>query len=89
MYLNFYSISMKQHSITKGSPDRFGFEWSTYRKILPIYEEQFRRWTPFFQPADWKNKTFLEVRELMSSVGLKNIQLRHVNDMSWAAMGEK
>lgn len=52
---------MTDRSIAKGSPDRFGFEWATYRKILPIYEEQFRRWTPFFAPEDWKNKTFLDV----------------------------
>lgn len=28
-------------SIKKGSPDRFGYEWTVYSRILPIYEEQF------------------------------------------------
>jgi SAM-dependent methyltransferase len=45
----------------KGSPDRFGFEWGAYADILPIYEEQFRRWTPRLTPADWQGATFLDV----------------------------
>jgi len=44
-----------------GSPDRFGYEWGTYTEILPIYEEQFRRWTPRLAPADWRGATFLDV----------------------------
>jgi hypothetical protein len=30
-----------------------------------------------------------EVRALMKGAGLKNVRLQHVNDMSWAAVGEK
>jgi SAM-dependent methyltransferase len=45
----------------QGSPDRFGYEWGTYADILPVYEEQFRRWTPRLKPADWQGATFLDV----------------------------
>lgn len=43
-----------------GSPERFGYEWDRYADILPHYEEQFRSWLPFFSPADWKGKRFLD-----------------------------
>lgn len=52
---------MNNQTIQKGSPDRFGYEWSVYNKILPIYEDQFKRWTPFFKEEDWKNKEILDV----------------------------
>jgi SAM-dependent methyltransferase len=45
----------------EGSPDRFGYEWATYADILPVYEEQFRRWTPHLSPPDWRGATFLDV----------------------------
>lgn len=48
-------------SETQGSPERFGYEWGHYDSILPIYEEQFRRWTPHFQPEDWQGKIILDV----------------------------
>jgi SAM-dependent methyltransferase len=44
-----------------GSPERFGYEWNTYDKILPEYEIQFRRWTPFFTDRDWLGKEVLDV----------------------------
>jgi SAM-dependent methyltransferase len=44
-----------------GSPDRFGYEWARYGDLLPQYEEQFRRWLPFFSPQDWQGKRFLDV----------------------------
>src|SRR3954468_21469485 len=44
-----------------GSPDRFGYEWSTYSDIKPEYEEQFRRWLPFYRTEDWRGKSFLDV----------------------------
>jgi SAM-dependent methyltransferase len=44
-----------------GSPDRFGFEWSTYSELRPEHEEQFRRWTPHLSPKDWAGKSFLDV----------------------------
>lgn len=46
---------------SRGSSDRFGYEWAVYSEILPDYEEQFRRWTPRLGPEDWKGKTFLDV----------------------------
>ncbi len=45
----------------RGSPERFGYEWNTYADILPLYEEQFRRWMPHVTPEDWRGKTFLDV----------------------------
>ncbi len=48
-------------TLQKGSPDRFGYEWSLYSEIRPIYEEQFRRWLPFFSGSDWSGKKFLDV----------------------------
>lgn len=48
-------------SIKKGSPDRFGYEWSVYNKILPIYEEQFKRWTSLIPEHEWKGKDLLDV----------------------------
>jgi SAM-dependent methyltransferase len=44
-----------------GSSERFGYEWHTYPNILPEYEEQFRRWLPFFSPDDWRGKRFIDV----------------------------
>jgi len=44
-----------------GSPERFGYEWDAYSDLLPIYEEQFRRWTPHLSRADWAGRTFLDV----------------------------
>jgi SAM-dependent methyltransferase len=44
-----------------GSPDRFGYEWERYSGVDPRYEEQFRRWMPFFTPADWFGKRFLDL----------------------------
>ena len=50
-----------QTDVSKGSTDRFGYEWGYYSKILPIYEEQFRRWTSTIEIKDWKDKTFIDV----------------------------
>lgn len=47
--------------VVRGSPDRFGYEWATYSAVLPHYEEQFRRWLPWFTPDAWRGKTFLDV----------------------------
>lgn len=44
-----------------GSPDRFGYEWHTYSKITPIYEEQFKRWSVLIPQEEWNNKSFLDV----------------------------
>ena len=45
----------------KGSPDRFGFSWHVFNEILPVHEEQFRRWTPSLPPEAWKGKAILDV----------------------------
>ena len=46
----------------KGSPDRFGYEWGKYCEILPIYQEQFDRWTsPLIKKSEWKEKKFIDV----------------------------
>ncbi|MBV9561162.1 MAG: class I SAM-dependent methyltransferase [Bradyrhizobium sp.] len=44
-----------------GSSERFGYEWSRYNEIRSDYETQFRRWTPFLQPVDWRDKRVLDV----------------------------
>jgi SAM-dependent methyltransferase len=48
-------------ALAAGSPDRFGYEWSSYPELLPEYEEQFRRWTAHLRPEDWRGLTFLDV----------------------------
>jgi SAM-dependent methyltransferase len=47
--------------ITGGSAERFGYEWGKYSTVDQRYEEQFRRWLPFYQPADWTGKSFIDV----------------------------
>ena len=44
-----------------GSPERFGWEWNAYADLLPVYEEQFRRWTPHVPREGWAGQTFLDV----------------------------
>jgi SAM-dependent methyltransferase len=47
--------------VAGGSPERFGYEWGKYAAIEPEYEEQFRRWLPFYDYASWAGKVFLDV----------------------------
>lgn len=44
-----------------GSPERFGDSWDRFHEILPVHEEQFRRWTAGLSPADWQGSRFLDV----------------------------
>jgi SAM-dependent methyltransferase len=44
-----------------GFSDRFGYEWTTYKKIPPEHGEQFRRWPPFCSPEDWRGSRFIDV----------------------------
>jgi SAM-dependent methyltransferase len=44
-----------------GSSERFGYEWSHYNEIRADYETQFRKWTPFLGPDDWKDASTLDV----------------------------
>jgi SAM-dependent methyltransferase len=48
-------------NIAGGSPERFGYEWGKYAAIAPEYEEQFRRWLPFYDSASWRGKVFMDV----------------------------
>ena len=48
-------------TLRQGSPERFGFKWGLHDRILPVHEEQFRRWTAPLAAADWQGKTFLDV----------------------------
>lgn len=48
-------------SLTGGSPERFGFEWAKYNEIDANYEQQFKRWLPFYDERFWVGKTFLDV----------------------------
>lgn len=54
-------MSSARVSVEAGSPERFGYEWNSYSRILQQYEEQFRRWLPHFSKVDWKNKVFVDV----------------------------
>src|SRR5690349_6127388 len=45
----------------RGSPSRFGYEWSRYAEILPQHEEQFRGWTVHIAAEEWCGKSFLDV----------------------------
>jgi SAM-dependent methyltransferase len=47
--------------LENGSPERFGYSWNIFDDILPIHEEQFKRWTTGFDQAQWKDKTFIDV----------------------------
>ena len=47
--------------VKSGSPERFGYEWDRYSVLKPEYEEQFRRWLPFYRPHDWVGKRFMDV----------------------------
>ena len=48
-------------AVHSGSADRFGYEWGRYAELKDIYEEQFRRWTPFMAPEDWRGLSFVDV----------------------------
>ena len=43
-----------------GSPDRFGYEWDKFSKIIPDYEIQFLRWCYPLKPKDFKGKKILD-----------------------------
>lgn len=55
------SVAAPSRLDTAGSPERFGYEWGAYSDLLPVYEEQFRRWTPGVPREGWAGKTFLDV----------------------------
>jgi SAM-dependent methyltransferase len=47
--------------LAAGSPDRFGYSWHIFSEVLPVHEEQFRRWTSGLAREDWQGKEFLDV----------------------------
>ncbi len=40
--------------------NRFGYEWSKYSRIIPLYEEQFKAWIKPLTPADFKGLRVLD-----------------------------
>ncbi len=45
----------------QGSPERFGYKWDMHNRMLPVHEEQFRRWTTPLRAEEWRGLTFLDV----------------------------
>jgi SAM-dependent methyltransferase len=43
-----------------GSFNRFGFEWSKYPQIIPLYEKQFLGWVAPLRPDDFRGKRVLD-----------------------------
>lgn len=54
-------MTIKKTDIHQGSPERFGHSWQKFNEILPIHEEQFKRWSIGFTETNWKDKEFLDV----------------------------
>lgn len=48
-------------SLFQGSPERFGYKWNLHNRMLPVHEEQFRRWTAPLRIEDWRGVAFLDV----------------------------
>lgn len=43
-----------------GSPERFGYEWDKFDKIIPDYEDQFLKWSFPLTKKDFKGKKVLD-----------------------------
>lgn len=54
-------MNTARSEVSGGSPERFGYEWGHYADIKPEYEEQFRRWLPFYALEDWRGRCFVDV----------------------------
>lgn len=70
---------------------KLGFGRISYFKLLRTFTFRHLRSIVFDQILPhiahyWKKE---EVETLMKNAGLVNIQMAHVNDMSWCAIGEK
>lgn len=50
-----------EQRVERGSPDRFGYEWATYRTILPEHERQLSRWMGSTGLASFAGKRVLDV----------------------------
>lgn len=55
------SQSPAQPDIATGSPERFGYSWNIFNEILPVHEEQFRRWTQALPAEAWTGRSILDV----------------------------
>lgn len=56
-----YIMTTQKTDIKQGSPERFGHSWKIFNEILPIHEEQFKRWSEGVSRNDWKDKHILDV----------------------------
>jgi SAM-dependent methyltransferase len=45
---------------TSGTQHQFGYEWELYPEILPLHQEQFKRWIAPFREEDFAGKRFLD-----------------------------
>lgn len=51
---------MSSSDVELGSPDRFGYSWDIFSEILPVHQEQFRRWGAALPADAWKGAQFLD-----------------------------
>lgn len=55
-----HAMPAPDQDIIAGSPERFGYSWDNYAELLPVHEQQFRRWTAPLTPENWRGKSFLD-----------------------------
>ncbi|HEY9721558.1 MAG TPA: class I SAM-dependent methyltransferase [Oscillatoriaceae cyanobacterium] len=55
------TTAVAPQTIATGTQHEFGNEWDWYREILPMHEEQFRRWIQPLTPEFFAGKSFLDV----------------------------
>jgi 2-polyprenyl-3-methyl-5-hydroxy-6-metoxy-1,4-benzoquinol methylase len=79
-------------SVEQGSPDRFGYEWSTYSEILPESKAQLSRWLGSTGLASFAGKRVMDVGcgmgrnpYWMLDAGAKEVVAVDVDDGSLAA----
>ena len=51
----------KNSLLAQGSPERFGYSWETFHEILPIHEEQFKRWVSVIDYSSWQGAVVMDV----------------------------
>jgi len=54
-------MSAHDHRTHRGSPDRFGYEWSTYSAILPESKGQLERWLASTTLESFRGKRVMDV----------------------------
>jgi SAM-dependent methyltransferase len=55
------SLARAAPRLHQGSPERFGYKWNMHNRMLPVHQEQFRRWTAPLRAEDWRDISFLDV----------------------------